>query len=324
MERMDSRATQVFLHADDFGMNHSVTDGILAGFTHGLLTSTSILANAPAFEYAIAQWRKLENDRTEKHSVSASNRQRLHDFGDVPFDLGVHLNLTQGRPLTANYPLELLDSEGRFPGIGRLFQRLMFAAGRWRNSIRNELDAQIERVISCGQTPTHLNGHQYVELVPGVTELIPELAEQFQISVVRVALESRLSNALHESPRPISNWCLALVKHGFARRFVRYATRHKLGHADDYCGAAHAGHVTFDLLRRFVSRVSHRRSLEIGVHPGAAPVPLEPSEIADGWQDPLGELRPHELKLLQSEETVELFACKGLRLGRLALMEKRT
>ena len=37
----------IILHADDFGMNPAVTAGIVRGFEHGLLTSTSLLTNAP-------------------------------------------------------------------------------------------------------------------------------------------------------------------------------------------------------------------------------------------------------------------------------------
>ena len=38
----------VVFHADDFGMNRAVNDGVLRGFEQGALTSASILANAPA------------------------------------------------------------------------------------------------------------------------------------------------------------------------------------------------------------------------------------------------------------------------------------
>ena len=318
MERLVERATQVFLHADDLGMNRSVTDGILAGFASGLLTSTSVLANAPAFEYAISQWRWLEDERASGRLASLANRRRLHDDDEAPFDLGVHLNLTQGKPLTGEFPRELLDAAGRFPGIGRIFQRLVFGSGRWRVAIQNELAAQVAKVIDSGLKPTHFNGHQYVELVPGVAELIPKLAERFQIEVVRVAAERRLANAFHGCPRPVLNGGLALVKLGFAQRFRQRARQHRLRHPNDFCGTAHAGHVSLDVLRRFVADVPRGQSLEIGLHPGLSPSEIELNELADGWLDPLENLRPQELALLQSHDAVDLLASAGLRLGRLA------
>ena len=324
MERRDLQATQVFLHADDLGMNCSVTDGILAGFTQGLLTSTSVLANAPAFEYSISRWRWLEGERAAHRLASIVQRQRLHDRGDVPFDLGVHLNLTQGRPLTVDFPEDLLDAEGCFPGIWQIFRRLLLGAGRWRNAIQIELAAQIARVVECGLKPTHLNSHQYVELVPGVTELIPELAERFQIPVVRVALERQLTNALHGTPRPFSNWSLGLVKYAFARQFRRRIAKHKPIHPVAFCGTAHAGHVSLDVLRRFVAGNSGCRNFEIGLHPGFPATEIELKERADGWADPLEKLRPAELAMLQSNDTVELFASAGLHLSRLASLSRPT
>ncbi len=46
---------RIVFHADDFGMNRAVTDGILRGFQHGLITATSLLANAPDAARAITR-----------------------------------------------------------------------------------------------------------------------------------------------------------------------------------------------------------------------------------------------------------------------------
>ena len=94
---------RLVLHADDLGMSRTVTDGILRGFRQGLLTSTAVLANGPDASRALEQWKAL----TEQHAAgglpSLPRRERLGDRGE-PFDLGVHLNLTAGRPLGAIRP----------------------------------------------------------------------------------------------------------------------------------------------------------------------------------------------------------------------------
>ena len=52
------------LHADDLGMNRAVSDGIFQGFEQGLLTSTSLLSNAPdaarALELLATNWSRGE------------------------------------------------------------------------------------------------------------------------------------------------------------------------------------------------------------------------------------------------------------------------
>ena len=121
---MNVGSCNLVLHADDLGMNRAVNEGILRGFRHGLLTSTSLLANAPDAAWAIQQWKTLADEQAAGQLPSAAVRRKLGD-PNGPFDLGVHLNLTQGRPLTGrHYPAELLDPKGRFPGVFELFARL--------------------------------------------------------------------------------------------------------------------------------------------------------------------------------------------------------
>ncbi len=148
-------------------MNRSVTEGIIRGFAHGLLTSTSLLANAPDAPGALAAWRKLEGQRAAGRLPSADARARLGEAA-LPFELGIHLNLTQGRPLTGGYPPQLVDETGCFRGIGRLFRHLYRRRSSFEGALRSELSAQIEFLLDHGFHPTHLNGHQYVELLPGL------------------------------------------------------------------------------------------------------------------------------------------------------------
>ena len=116
----EANSRWIVLHADDFGMNAAVNEGILRAFRDGLLTSTSLLANAPAAEEACAAWPQLVNELRAGDVASAWRRRQLGD--DLrPFDLGVHLNLTQGRPLSGTYPVELLNDRGAFPGSARSF-----------------------------------------------------------------------------------------------------------------------------------------------------------------------------------------------------------
>lgn len=292
--------TQVLLHADDFGMNPVVNQGIIAGFSHGVLTSTSILANAPDFTDAVTRWSWLDDERAAGRMASVDARRSLGDRCASPFDLGVHLNLTEGTPLTPDFPSECLDASGRFSGLGVIARRLLLTPHRWRPAIERELSAQVARVVDAGLRPTHLNGHQYVELFPALAEPIINIAARFRIPVVRVASERGVWRALVLS-RLASRW----------RERSRHAS---LCSADEYRGTAHAGRVSLDLMRRWTSGLPQGCTLEVGLHPGLAPV----APSADGWRDPLGALRPRELELLQSPELRDLLAAGDLHLGRLS------
>ena len=180
---------RIILHADDLGMSPAVTDGIVRGFDEGLLTSTSLLSNAPDAARALACWRELESRRREANLSSVAARRRLDDPAR-PFDLGVHLNLTQGRPLIGSrFPAEALDDNGHFPGIFSLFRRLRRCTAAAIERIEEELTCQVQFMLDYGHQPTHLNGHQYIELLPAVSPIVESLLDRFHIPAVRVAWE---------------------------------------------------------------------------------------------------------------------------------------
>lgn len=310
---------RVVLHADDFGQSAAVNDGILRGFDRGLLTSTSLLANAPAAHQAIDAWRMLVRRQQAGMIASAESRAQL---GDVcaPFDLGVHLNLTQGRPLTGDrYPPSLLDHEGCFPGVGQVFRRLRGRVSADAiSAIRAELAAQISMLFDNGLRPTHVNGHQYVEMIPRVAALVPELLERFGIHVLRVADEPGLARSTIWQNGRVDAWLLALVKRRFARRLRVRLKSTTARSPSQYFGTAHAGRITAPVIARFLTSARPTGLVEIGMHPAVSPTKIAPHVERDGWHDPLAFDRPAELALLESQELCELLQSRKFSLGRLA------
>jgi predicted glycoside hydrolase/deacetylase ChbG (UPF0249 family) len=78
-------ATLLIVNADDFGFTRDVNAGIVAAHREGILTATTLMANAPAFDDAV---------RLAKESPS--------------LDIGCHLVLVQGEGLPASIPELLL------------------------------------------------------------------------------------------------------------------------------------------------------------------------------------------------------------------------
>jgi predicted glycoside hydrolase/deacetylase ChbG (UPF0249 family) len=321
---------QVILHADDLGMNRQVTDGIMQGFRQGILTSTSLLANAPDAARALALWIQLINDQASARLPLHSWRSRLDDPLSC-FDLGVHLNLTQGRPLTGNnYPGELLDEAGRFPGIFALFSRLKRHGVRLYREIQAELSRQVEFLLDHGLQPTHLNGHQYIEMIPVVTEIIAHLLIRYDIHVIRIAEEQALlrSTLLRSfSPRA---WLLGRIKQIYAKRFHRRMEQLKVCYPGRFHGAVHAGKINMPLIRLFLNDRETSSPVEICLHPacatGSASAECDtgvssvlPDNVdEDGWTDSLASSRPNELRLLISPELADYLERHNYRLGRLA------
>ncbi|MEI8017848.1 MAG: ChbG/HpnK family deacetylase [Schlesneria sp.] len=306
---------RVVFHADDFGMNTAVNLGILTAFRDGLLTSTALLANAPAAETACREWGKFVVEHASGSLFSSEKRRRVFE-PLLPFDLGIHLNLTQGCPLTnVRFPSVLLDENGNFPGIGKLFARLNLASSAQRQAVEAELYAQVAWMCDHGLRPTHLNGHQYIEMIPQISIMIPEILRYFSIGTVRVALEPGLvRNVLFRGD--LAGWGLAQVKRHFAKAFRRRMLHANASFTERFYGTSHAGRINRLLISRFLSQSMNVGTTEIGVHP-AVSLTAEDLPFTDPWFDPLAKLRPMELQWLCDDDLVDELAARGLSLGRL-------
>jgi len=314
---------RVALHADDLGFSPAVTAGILGALRHGLLTGASVLANGPDAAASLAAWRTLEEDRRAGRLPSLPARAALDD-PPQPFDLGVHLNLSQGRPLTAaTFPRSLLDPSGSFGGLATFARLMLPGAGRHASAVRRELDAQIGFVRDHGLRPVRLDGHQYCELTPLVSGIVLDLAVRHGVTAVRVAREPGAVGTLlvNRGPRGLAGVPGALAKRLLAAGFRRRAGRAGMHHSAWFFGSVTAGRVGQAELERFLALAAGRGSplIEVGLHPG---VEVDPATAtASGgppWHDPLAATRPDEHRWLTSTTLAAGIARAGGRLGRLA------
>ena len=83
---------RVIINADDFGLIQGVNEGIIRAYREGVLSSATLMANAPGFEHAV--------------ELAGQNK----DLG-----VGVHLNILRGMPLSESRHVEsLMTKEGTF------------------------------------------------------------------------------------------------------------------------------------------------------------------------------------------------------------------
>lgn len=128
----------LIIHADDFGMSHSVNRAIIDALEHGWVTSASLMVPCPWFPEAAA-WGKAHPDA----------------------DLGIHLTLTsewtpyRWGPLSGrNEVRSLLDAQGYLP----LLAEDAAKQGKTKEAT-HELRAQIDFARAAGVNLTHLDTH---------------------------------------------------------------------------------------------------------------------------------------------------------------------
>lgn len=137
-----SARTKLVINADDFGLVSSVNQAVMEAYAAGQLTSATMMSNMPG---------------TEEAAVLARSAPGLA--------VGLHFTLTEGSPVAARRTLA--GPGGLFYPRGRLLRRLL--AGRVDSAeIEAELAGQLDRLISLGVHPTHVDSHQHVHMIPAV------------------------------------------------------------------------------------------------------------------------------------------------------------
>jgi chitin disaccharide deacetylase len=242
---------KLIVNADDFGLTEGVNRAIRDAHLHGILTSTTLMANGEAFHPAV------------------SLAQGLPSLG-----VGVHLNLTQGFSVSAaNQIPSLVNQEGLFiRTAGRL--TLALSLGHIRKSeIEKELSAQIEKVLDTGILPTHLDGHKHFHLWPSLYLLVVRLARQYKIPAVRLAscplsLRSKALIKAHAHPLKIHKQQAIAISLSFVSRIDRWLSRQReILSTDHFWGVAETGFLNEKSLQEILKNLTPGIH-ELMCHPG--------------------------------------------------------
>lgn len=142
------------LCADDFGLSPGISAGIARLANSQRLTAVSCITNSP-------HW--------------AEQAKRLQGLPES-VDVGLHLNFTEGRPLSARLAKRWPTLPSLSTLIVRAHLRLLPQA-----ELRNEVHAQLRAFIHAyGEPPRFIDGHQHVHHLPGLRESILDMAEHVQ------------------------------------------------------------------------------------------------------------------------------------------------
>ena len=276
---MDRR---VIVNADDFGLCEGVNRAIVEAHTNGVLTSATIMANMPAAEEAVEIAGRLPN-----------------------LGVGVHLNLTEGQPVSKTDDVRLLlNTDGQFGcSIGKL-SLFSLISPKFRKAIKTELAAQVQWVVDRGIKPTHLDSHKHIHSFPVIYPIVCGLAKRFGIAAIRWPFEPKAVSAM---PWPL------LSEGGRERsRLVRIMARiNRLQNSnflknDVFLGVAHTGKIDVSFFRA-VALYNSAAVAEIMAHPGFV-------EGMENVRTRLVQQRRVELDALCSEKAKQYIRDAGIKL----------
>ena len=223
---------RLIVNADDFGYFEGVDRGIIAAAERGAITATGVMTNGDGWP---------------------ERAQALRKFGRL--DIGVHLNLTAGWPLTNAAP-GLVDPatgaffESKFHVARALLSRRVTAA-----QVSAEWDAQIARCREAGLDPVFLNSHEHVHMFPPLFAIIHELARKHGIAWVR------RSEPEWRAPRRAADWAREIVL-----QLLSWTNRRVP--APRLLGVSRSGRLDFAYLQSRLASLRPGRVYELMCHPG--------------------------------------------------------
>jgi chitin disaccharide deacetylase len=268
---------RLIVNADDFGLSEAVNHAVIEAHERGIVTSTSIMAGGAAFEHA------------------ADLAARCPTL-----DVGVHLTLTELRPVADSVP-SLVGADGTFaPHATELTKRCLRGAISLAD-VRRELDAQIRRVLAHGVQPTHLDGHQHVHVLPGIARVVAELAREHGIRAARVPVERPRGYMLKDVGS-----LKRLAEQVVLGTLAAVSPLAALRCADCFVGFYFGGRLTEHNLRTVLERLPAGKTVELMCHPGAD----DPESRYGDWHYAWAA----ETAALTSPRIRELIGAHGVRL----------
>ena len=134
---------RIIINADDFGFSTGVNDAILSLAKSSKISSTTVMVNMP-------------------HCYEVREALEIPNFG-----VGLHLNLTQGRPVCSpDLISSLVDDNGEFYTYRCLKYRLLKGIVRSEDLVA-EIEAQYKKLeVIIGERITHIDSHQGIHKNP--------------------------------------------------------------------------------------------------------------------------------------------------------------
>lgn len=141
--------------ADDFGYDKYFNDAILRAYNAGMLNSAALLTNFDGFNEAIEFYSQMQGCQ-----------------------LGVHLNIIEGKSLTTNETF----SDGFLGILNKSTDK------KYLDFVEKEFRTQIEKILNF-YPAQQLNSHVHVHAIPSIFNLTCKLAKEYNIKYVRTQFE---------------------------------------------------------------------------------------------------------------------------------------
>jgi predicted glycoside hydrolase/deacetylase ChbG (UPF0249 family) len=172
--------SNLIINADDFGISKAVNYAIMAAMDSTICTDTTLLAN---FD---------ESENAANLAISMNRTDRV----------GIHLNLTEGFPLSLKIRNEprFCNQEGYFHN--KKLKRIVMLSKSEKIAVQEELTSQIRLCRKFGIPISHADSHNHIHEEPGLGLLIMDILKNENIPYLRLTNnigETSIVNRIYRS-----------------------------------------------------------------------------------------------------------------------------
>ena len=278
---------RLIVNADDFGFTSGVNRGIVEAHSRGIVTSSTLMANGPAFAEA-AQLAKTV----------------------ATLSIGCHVVLIDGRPVLSAEQVPSLTSAGHFRDGIMTFAARAIAGNIDADEITAEATAQIRKIQAAGIAVSHVDTHKHTHLFPKILRPLLRAAAACGVRALRNPFGPRLplrSSDLMARPGLWARAAQLRFLGRFAGKFREAVDRDGFVTPDGTLGILVTGALD-ETLFHAIARSIPPGTWEFVCHPGYNDADLQGAETR------LRESRETELRVLTLPAARELLLQEGIEL----------
>jgi chitin disaccharide deacetylase len=278
---------RLIVNADDFGYTSGVNRAIVEAHSHGVVTSSTLMANGPAFAEAV--------------QLSKTVRQ---------LSVGCHVVLTDGDPVLGAKQLPSITTASHFRDGMVAFAARAIAGGMNADEITAEATAQIRKLQSAGIAVSHIDTHKHTHLFPKILRPLLRAAAACGVRALRNPFGPRLplrSGHLLSRPGLWTRYVEVRILNGFAGKFREAVDREGFTTPDGTLGIVVTGALD-ETLFYAIARYIPEGTWEFVCHPGYNDADLQAAKTR------LRESRETELRVLTLPAAREMLAQQGIEL----------
>jgi predicted glycoside hydrolase/deacetylase ChbG (UPF0249 family) len=217
---------KLIVNADDFGLTAGVNRGIVESNSGGVVSSTTLMANGPAFEDAVVAARSAPN-----------------------LSVGCHVVLVDGTPVSPPDTVETLlavrsAEPGNFYSSLSAFAARAMLGGFDRDQLVAEITAQIRKIQATGLQVTHLDTHKHAHIFPEILAALLRAARICGVRAIRnpiVPLKAMPARQFKNKPELWKRYGQVRVLHTFSGQFHQRTKRAGLLTPDGVIGVIETG-----------------------------------------------------------------------------------